>query len=319
MASERSQPVITTTDLRKEYGSTVAVDDISLEIEDGEIFGLLGPNGAGKTTAIEIIQGLRTPTSGEATVLGLDIQTDLHKIKDRIGVVPQSFHTFERLTVRENVALIANLHTEPLAVDDVLDELALREWADDPFHSLSGGYQRRTGIAMALVGDPDVLFLDEPTTGLDPAARRATWEQIEQLPAMGTTVVLTTHYMEEVEYLADRVALLVDGHVKAIDTVPALINTYAGELKVVVHLDESTTGTEADALEATLRETADSVHKTDADKLIGVFGERQAAQDTYSELHDIGTGHSIDLVSPDMEDVFLTLADSTLSPGGELQ
>jgi len=318
MISDDAEPVVRTTDLRKEYGSTVAVDDISIEISDGEIFGLLGPNGAGKTTAIEIIQGLRTPTSGEATVLGLDVRTDLPEIKDRIGVVPQAFHTFERLTVRENVALIADLHSGSLGVDDVLRELDLAEWADDPFHSLSGGYQRRTGIAMALVGDPDILFLDEPTTGLDPAARRATWEQIERLPEMGTTVVLTTHYMEEVEYLADRVALLVDGQVEAIDTVPGLLDTYAGEVKVVVHLD-GTTGTEVDALESTLAEAAGSVYRTEDGELIGVFDDRQRAQDTYSDLHDTGTGHAIDLVSPDMEDVFLALADATLSPGGDLQ
>jgi ABC-2 type transport system ATP-binding protein len=319
MASNSAEPVVRTTDLRKEYGSTVAVDDVTLDIMEGEIFGLLGPNGAGKTTAIEIIQGLRTPTSGEATVLGLDIRSDLPEIKDRIGVVPQAFNTFERLTVRENVALIADLHSDPLDVDEVLGELDLAEWADDPFHSLSGGYQRRTGIAMALVGDPDILFLDEPTTGLDPAARRATWEQIERLPKMGTTVVLTTHYMEEVEYLADRVALLVDGHVEAIDTVPGLVDTYAGEVKVVVHLDGDTTSTEADALESTLTEAAGSIYRTEDGDLIGVFDDRQQAQDTYSALHDIGTGRSIDLVSPDMEDVFLALADATLSPGGDLQ
>ena len=125
----------------------------------------------GKTTLVEILQGLRTPTSGTATVLGLDLQENLYEIKDRIGVVPQSFQTFERLTVKENVALMADLHSGSLAVADVLEELDLAEWANVPFESLSGGYQRRTGIAMALVSDPEILFLDEPTTGLDPAAR----------------------------------------------------------------------------------------------------------------------------------------------------
>jgi ABC-2 type transport system ATP-binding protein len=319
MTSERAAPVVETRALRKEYGSVVAVDDISLEIRDDEIFGLLGPNGAGKTTAIEMLQGLRTPTSGEATVLGLDLQDNLYEIKDRIGVVPQSFHTFERLTVRENVALIRDLHSEPLVVDDVLEELALGEYADTPFHELSGGYQRRTGIAMALVSDPEILFLDEPTTALDPAARRATWEQIERLPDLGTTVVLTSHDMDEVEYLADRVALLVDGCVEAVDTVPALIDAYAGALKVVVHLEDTTDDAQEERLVATLEDSAESVYRTETDEAIGVFDDRQRAQDAYSSLQDLGTDHAIDLVGSDMEDVFLALAGKTLTPGGELQ
>lgn len=319
MASDRSSAVIQTTDLRKEYGSTVAVDDVTLEIAGGEIFGFLGPNGAGKTTAIEMLQGLRTPTSGEVTVLGLDLEADLYEIKDRIGVVPQSFSTFERLTVRENVSLIRDLHSDGLEVDEVLAKLDLEEYADQPFDSLSGGYQRRTGIAMALVSEPEILFLDEPTTGLDPAARRATWEQIERLPQMGTTVILTTHYMDEVEYLADRVALLVEGHVEAVDTVPGLVDTYAGDVKVVVHITEQTPHGETESLSATLEESADATYRTEDGELLGVFDDRQRAQETYSELHALGTGHSIDLVSPSMEDVFLEVAGRALTPGGELQ
>jgi ABC-2 type transport system ATP-binding protein len=319
MASDGSAPVVRTTDLRKEYGSTVAVDGVSLEVVRGEIFGLLGPNGAGKTTLVELLQGLRTPTSGEATVLGMDLQDDRYRLKDRIGVVPQSFHTFERLTVRENVALVRDLHSDPLEVDTVLSELALEDWAGEPFHTLSGGYQRRTGIAMALVSDPDVLFLDEPSTGLDPAARRSTWEQIGRLPEMGTTVVLTTHDMDEVEYLADRVALLVDGRLEAVDTVPALVDAYAGEVKVVVDLDGRLAGSEEQSLESVLEASARAAYRSETGELVGVFDDRQRAQDTYGELHDVGTGHPIDLVSPGMEDVFLALAGRTLTPGGELR
>jgi ABC-2 type transport system ATP-binding protein len=193
MADTGQDPLVTVRDLRKVYGSTVAVDAVTFDIHADEIFALLGPNGAGKTTIVELLQGLRTPTDGEVRVFGLDVQADRYEIKERIGVVPQSFHTFERLTVRENVALVGALHSDPLDVDPVLEDLALGEYADQPFHSLSGGYRRRTGIAMALVSDPELLFLDEPTAGLDPAARRSTWEQIERLPEMGTAVVLTTH------------------------------------------------------------------------------------------------------------------------------
>lgn len=319
MASGSRDPVVQTRNLRKEYGSVVAVDDVSLDIAPEEIFGLLGPNGAGKTTIVEMLQGLRTPTGGDATVLGLDLQENLYEIKDRIGVVPQSFHTFDRMTVRENVSLIRNLHSGGLAVDEVLGELALTEYADTPFHALSGGYQRRTGIAMALVSDPEILFLDEPTTGLDPAARRSTWEQIAGLPGMGTTVVLTTHDMEEVEYLADRVALLVDGQVEAIDTVAGLVDTYAGEVKIVVHLTEASSDTDVETLESTLQAATERTYRSESDELVGVFADRQRAQDTYSDLHETGTGHSIDLVSPGMEDVFLELSGKTLTPGGELR
>jgi ABC-2 type transport system ATP-binding protein len=139
MASS-TDPVIQVTDLRKEYGSTVAVDGISFDVHANEIFGLLGPNGAGKTVTVEMLQGLRSPTAGEATVLGLSVETDSYEIKDRIGVVPQSFHTFERLTVRENVALMRDMYSDSLAVDDVLDHLDLGELADEPFRTLSGGY-----------------------------------------------------------------------------------------------------------------------------------------------------------------------------------
>lgn len=316
MSGPDSSSVIRTENLRKEYGSTVAVNDVSVSIREGEIFGLLGPNGAGKTTLVELLQGLRTPTAGSATVLDIPLQQGLETIKDRIGVVPQSFHTFERLTVRENVRLIRDLHSDPLTVDTVLAELDLEEYADEPFHSLSGGYQRRTGIAMALVSDPEVLFLDEPTTGLDPSARRTTWEQIEGLPDRGTTVVLTTHYMDEVEYLADRVGLLVDGHIEAVDTVEALIERYGGTVKIVIHLatDEQDA---RESVKSTLESAARTVHKRDNGDVVGVFEDRQQAQDTYSTLHDLGTGGAIDLVSADMEDVFLEIAGKSLTQGGD--
>jgi len=319
MPPDSPDPVVEATDLRKEYGSTVAVDGVSFEISADEIFGLLGPNGAGKTTIVELLQGLRTPTGGDATVLGRDLRRDAAEIKERIGVVPQSFHTFERLTVRENVALVRDLHADPLDVDDVLAELDLEAWADEPFETLSGGYRRRTGIAMALVSDPEILFLDEPTTGLDPAARRATWERIERLPERGTAVVLTTHYMEEIEHLADRVALLVDGRIEAVDTVPALVDAYAGEVRVVVRADGTAGDGVGESLEPVLDGTARSVHRNDRGDLIGVFERREPAQDVFAELHEVADDRSIDIVSSGMEDVFLELAGGTLDAGGELR
>lgn len=314
MSGESAETVIETRDLRKEYGETVAVDDVSFEVRPNEIFALVGPNGAGKTTAVEILECLRTPTGGSATVLGHDVRTETRAVKQRIGVVPQSFHTFDRLTVRENVALARRMYDEGSDVDAVLDRLDMTEYASTRFVALSGGYQRRTGIAMALVSDPDLLFLDEPTTGLDPAARRTTWAQIERLTDLGTTVVLTTHYMEEVEELADRAALLVDGALEAVDAVPELVATYGGEVKLVVEA----TGSD-EAVESALRDAATEVYRDDAGDLVGLFEDRSAAQATFGRLHEVGGNRSIDLTAAGMDDVFLRLAGGTLDRRGELR
>lgn len=313
-----TDPVIQVTDLTKTYGETNAVDSISFEVDGDQIFGLLGPNGAGKTTTVEILQCLRQPTSGSASVLGFDVETDSNAIKDHIGVVPQSFHTFERLTVRENVALMHDLYSEPRSVGAVLDELGLNTYAETPFADLSGGYQRRTGIAMALVSDPEILFLDEPTTGLDPAARRDTWDQIEILPDQGTTVVLTSHYMDEVEALADQVALLMDGQLIALDTVPRLIDEYGGDVKIVVDLGRAS-DTRETRLEDVLVRAADDIRHEDGTTLIGWFDNRQQAQAAFGEVQEIAPQLPIELVSAGMEDVFLELAGRTLGPSGELR
>lgn len=319
---EQADPIIEVTDLRKAYGETVAVDGVSFEIRAEEVFALVGPNGAGKTTTVEILECLRTATAGSATVLGQNVTTDARSIKRDIGVVPQSFHTFDRLSVRENVTLIRRMYDEGISVDAVLEELDLAEWAETPFRSLSGGLQRRTGMAMALVSDPAVLFLDEPTTGLDPDARRTTWEQIRGLADRGTTVVLTTHYMEEVERLADRAALLLDGTIEAIDTVPNLIDRYGGAIKVVVKHDGSFPAGASpadDAVKSILEDAAGEVYRTDTGDLVGHFEDRDHAQETYSRLQEAGEGRAIDLRSAGMEDVFLQLAGATPDAMGEIE
>ncbi len=332
--SEAEDPIVGVRNLRKEYGSVVAVDDVSFDIRREEIFALVGPNGAGKTTAVEMLECLRTPTDGSATVLGYDVREDRRAIKERIGVVPQEFHTFDRLTVRENVALSRSLYDDGLAVGDVLADLDLEEYADTRFQDLSGGYQRRTGIAMALVSDPEVLFLDEPTTGLDPAARRSTWGQIESLVDHGTTVVLTTHYMEEVEQLADRAALLVEGAIAAVDTVSGLVDEYGGDVKLVISADgrrRRAAGGSADGaapdsegratdetVEAALREVATEVYRNETDDLVGIFETRADAQDAFGDLDDLAGDRDIELATAGMEDVFLRLAGGTVDATGEL-
>ena len=304
--------------LEKVYDGTVAVDEVTFTIGHEEIFAVVGPNGAGKTTLVEMLECLRTPTGGSATVLGYDIATDAHAIKERIGVLPQSFRAFDRLTVRENVALTRQLYDDGLAVESVLDRLDLTEYADTRFDALSGGYQQRTGLAMAIVSDPEVLFLDEPTTGLDPAARRTTWTQIERLADGGTTVVLTTHYMEEVEELADRTALLVDGAVVAVDTVSELVDAYGGDVKLVVSVARDASASAAEAVETALRSAATEVYRNETDDLVGLFDDRSRAQAAFGRLHDLPGSRSIDLVSAGMADVFLRLAGGTLDAGGDL-
>ncbi|MEF8756652.1 MAG: ABC transporter ATP-binding protein [Halobacteriales archaeon] len=318
MSSAAAEPVVRVTDLRKEYGQVTAVDGVSFEIMPDEVFALVGPNGAGKTTAVEMLECLRTPTGGTATVLSHDLGADPRAIKSEIGVVPQSFHTFDRLTVRENVALARRMYDDGIGVEAVLDRLELMEYADTRFSALSGGYKRRTGIAMALASDPSILFLDEPTTGLDPAARRTTWAQIERLRELGTTVVLTTHYMEEVERLADRAALLVDGSLVAVDAVSKLIDDYGGDVKLVVE-----TGRHGEAVagevESILRAAAGEVYRNETGDLVGLFGQRDRAQETFGRLQEAADGRSINLTTAGMDDVFLQLAGEAVDGGGDLR
>jgi len=324
MAETGEESVVEVSDLTKEYGPVTAVDGISFDVCRGEVFALVGPNGAGKTTTVEILECLRTPTSGSAIVLGLDVEDDPRTIKDRIGVVPQSFHTFERLTVQENIELIASMHDDPLDPRSVIDRLDLGEYAGTRFASLSGGWQRRTGIGMALVGDPDVLFLDEPTTGLDPGARRGVWEQIDRLSDSGTTVLLTTHYMDEVEQLADRVALLNEGRLAAVDTVDALVDRYGGALRLVVEtgptgrMDDLTNDAEdksESAVETLLDRAATDVYRAETGELVGLFDDPERAQDAFGRIHDLDGTRSLDLVSSGMEDVFLRLAGDSFDSG----
>jgi len=207
---------VTVDDLRKSYGQIEAVRGISFEIEQGEVFGLLGPNGAGKTTTVEVLEGYRTRDGGTVTVLGVDPQAAGGDWRDRIGIVLQSSAMYPNLTVREHVALFAGYFAHPRDVGEVVDLVGLADKRDARVKSLSGGQKRRLDLALGLVGDPEILFLDEPTTGFDPAARRAAWDMIRTLRELGKTVLLTTHYLDEAEQLADRVAVLRDGSIVAL-------------------------------------------------------------------------------------------------------
>ena len=199
--------------LRKSYGNTEAVRGIDFEIPTGEVFGLLGPNGAGKTTTIEILEGYRNRTAGEVEVLGVDPQRAGRAWREQLGVVLQSSSLYPNLTVRESVRTFGGYYERPRDIDEVVALVGLAEKADARVRTLSGGQKRRLDLALALVGDPDLIFLDEPTTGFDPGARRTAWETIRNLRSLGKTILLTTHYLDEAEQLADRVAVLRAGEI----------------------------------------------------------------------------------------------------------
>ena len=210
-----SDPVISVRDLSKSYGELEAVRGIDLEVRRGEIFAFLGPNGAGKTTTVEILEGYRKRSGGEVSVLGEDPEHAGRDWRERIGIVLQSGRPDPYLSVRESLALYAGYYRAPRPIDEVVELVGLEAKADARASSLSGGQQRRLDVGLALIGDPELLFLDEPTTGFDPSARRQAWETIAGLRDLGKTVFLTTHYMDEAQRLADRVAILARGEVVA--------------------------------------------------------------------------------------------------------
>jgi ABC-2 type transport system ATP-binding protein len=238
--------------LRKSYGDNEAVRGVDLEVRTGEILALLGPNGAGKTTTVEILEGFHAATAGEVSVLGEDPWSGTRELRDRIGIVLQESQPEINLTVRECLELYAGYYSAPRDIDDTIALAGLTEQADQQTTQLSGGQRRRLDVALALIGDPELIFLDEPTTGFDPAARRAAWEVISGLRALGTTILLTTHYMEEAERLADRIAVMRDGVIVATGT-PATLGgrnraqaTVAFTLPDGVALDELAPGASLD-------------------------------------------------------------------------
>ena len=229
-----SAPVVRVEGIRKLYGRTVAVDDVSFEVRPGEIFGLIGPNGAGKTTTMECVEGLRSPDHGSIAVLGLDPVRDVYRLQDRIGVQLQEAQLQKRIKVREAVDLWASLYRNSVNPERLLEQLGLVEKQNAWFMTLSGGQKQRLFIALALINDPELVFLDELTTGLDPQARRAIWELVRNIRQRGKTVFMTTHLMDEAERLCDRVAIIDRGRIIDIDSPTALVRRHCPERTVIV-------------------------------------------------------------------------------------
>ncbi|MFW5933047.1 MAG: ABC transporter ATP-binding protein [Candidatus Hadarchaeota archaeon] len=303
--------MIQVNDLTKIYDDLVAVDHVSFDVHRGEIFSLVGPNGAGKTTTVEILECLRNPTEGQAEIFGYDVVGESEEVKERIGVMPQEFNTFDRLTVRENVELVGGIYGRSENLDEVYEDLGLSEESDKNFEELSGGMKRRVGIAMALAGNPDVLFLDEPTTGLDPRARRELWDTIKGLKDLGVTIVLTTHYMEEVEELSDRAGIILDGNLLSVDSVEDLISEYGEDVKIVVR----DSGEARNILE---RYTKD-VFSEETGEFVGRFESMRHAAEAHFQLYKELSGQlDVELVGPSMEDVFLNVAGGRIDESGKL-
>ena len=231
-AATTADPVIRVRGLTKRYGDVQAVDGIDFDVAKGEIFGLLGPNGAGKTTTVEILEGLREPDGGEVSVLGVNVARDADAIKPRIGVSLQTAALYPKLTVTELIDLFRSFYPKSRPTKDVMDALELGERHNARSQDLSGGQRQRLAVALSLVNDPELVFLDEPTTGLDPAARRSLWDIVEGLKADGRSVLLTTHYMEEAEILCDRLAIMDHGRILEMGTVESLVSKHFQERTV---------------------------------------------------------------------------------------
>jgi ABC-2 type transport system ATP-binding protein len=296
--------------LTKRYGELLAVNDISFNVRKGEVFALLGPNGAGKTTTVEIIDTIRTPTSGKVTLLGMDVTKKKHDIVPRIGVLPQGFSSFDRITVRETLQYYSRLFCCMNAdIDRLIELVNLKDKTEEQYKNLSGGLKQRLGIAIALVNDPEVVFLDEPTTGLDPRARREVWEVLQGLKKKGTTVFLTTHYMEEAELLADTVAIISKGKITAMGSPGELIESNANYLALTLQsVDEK-------VFEIVRKMGFEPV--LDSHKNIRVRVERSDdVQKILNAIKKAGASFlSLDVRKPNLEEVFLKLTGETLREG----
>jgi ABC-2 type transport system ATP-binding protein len=299
--------VINVSNIGKAYGKTVAIADVSLAVEEGEIFGLIGPNGAGKTTTLECVEGLRRPDRGTIAVLGLDPYRDRLRLQNRIGVQLQAAQLQKRVKVWEVVQLWASLYDTPLNGHELLQQLGLAEKRDAWFMTLSGGQKQRLFIALALINDPDVVFLDELTTGLDPQARRAIWDLVRDIRSRGKTVFLTTHLMEEAERLCDRVAIIEHGRIIDIDTPAGLVRRHCPERTIVL-------ATESAGAEDQFRRIARVNTVTRANGYLTIAGQGdELVMDVITCLSATQiTITDFRTITPSLEDVFLKLTGHSI-------
>ena len=306
-SEERDGDVVQVEGLTKRYGDLAAVDDVSF-IRAGEAFGILGPNGAGKTTTLECIEGLLTPTSGAIRVLGMDIGRDAERIKRRIGVQLQASAYFDYLTLREILELFARVYDSDTRAEALLATVGLEDRANTTVAKLSGGQQQRFAIAATLVNDPDIVFLDEPTAGLDAHARRGLWEFVRGLNSQGRTVVLTTHYIEEAEMLCDRVAIMDEGRMVALDTPSALKRRISAPFTFIVGLGEGDSAAGLESLDSVTGVSRLSSGGTDGVLELRSSDSTRTAPALMRWLSDTGaTLTRFEVASSTLEDVFISL------------
>lgn len=296
--------------LRKTYGSTVAVEDISFEVKEGEIFGMVGPNGAGKTTTIECVEGLRKPDRGELRVLGVDPQQQGKFLRTRTGMQLQQSNLPDRMKVWEALDLYSSFYLKAVPWPELLDQLGLDEKRNAPFAKLSGGQKQRLFIALALLPDPQLVFLDELTTGLDPQARHAIWDLVREVRSNGKTVLLTTHFMEEAERLCDRVAILDHGRIVALDTPAALIHSLGAEDRISFSVEGMLPPTFEKALSGVARLEVQGEN-------VVVHGNHRNAVPLISQVVNHLTENGIQFrdlrtEQPNLEDVFLELTGNEM-------
>jgi ABC-2 type transport system ATP-binding protein len=300
-------PVIRVSGIRKTYGRTVAIDGVSLDVTVGEIFGLIGPNGAGKTTTLECVEGLRTPDEGRISVLGLDPFRDVYRLQDRIGVQLQEAQLQKRIKVWEAVDLWASLYPRPVDGARLLEQLGLADKRNAWFMTLSGGQKQRLFIALALINDPEVVFLDELTTGLDPQARRAIWDLVRGIRSRGKTVFMTTHLMEEAERLCDRVAIIDHGRIVDIDTPANLVSRHCPQRTVVLATEDGAAHARFEAIPH-----VDAI--TVFERKYTILGH---GDDLVTEVIRCAAEHHIRITDfrtevPNLEDVFLKLTGHSI-------
>lgn len=309
--TDESDKIVQVEHLSKRYGDNVAVNDISFNLTKGEVFAFLGPNGAGKTTTVEILECLRNPTGGRAHVLGYDVskRSDQAEIRKRIGVLPQDFNAIDRLTVRENINYFGAMFKHQLDADQLIKLVDVEDKRDEQFKKLSGGLKQRVGLAVALVNDPSVVFLDEPTTGLDPRARRDVWHVIERLKKQGKTIFLTTHYMDEAEYLADIVSIIDHGQIISSGTPDQLIDSHGGKKTLIIRDvgEEGLKQLPQSISKAELRNAGDIAIPLNNGELTNIL--LAMAQ---TSLHD----KEIEVRRPTLDDVFLNLTGRRVSEEG---
>jgi ABC-2 type transport system ATP-binding protein len=312
-----AEPIVEVRNLRKTYGDKVAVDDVSFTVQPGEIFGILGPNGAGKTTTVETLAGLRQADSGTVRVLGIDTQRDPEAVRDHLGVQLQEAALHDKITVGEALRLFASFYTDPADPAELLELLDLTPHAGVQFARLSGGQKQRLSIALALVGNPRIAILDELTTGLDPQARRATWDLVERVRATGVTILLVTHFMDEAERLCDRLVVIDRGRVVAEGTPAGLVDALDEDRTVVVRFAPGDAARAADLLRGLAERHPDvrGVHDDGAPGEVAVTGSRRVLFAVVPALAEADlVPDDVRTVTRSLEDVFLAVTGRRYDP-----